>query len=119
VAQTKKKRRKKHRGTQGGRVDTRRAARPRTRQEAKARARTQRTAKKPDQPPTWRSAFNRALIGAAIVAIFMSVVTKNPAQGIVLGLFMLVLYVPLGYFVDNVIWRRRERAKMRARQKDD
>ena len=41
MAQTKKKRRRKHRGTQGGRVDTnRRAARPRSRAEAKARARS-------------------------------------------------------------------------------
>ena len=41
MAQTKKKRRRKHRGTQGGRVDTSAArGRPRSREEAKARARS-------------------------------------------------------------------------------
>ena len=40
MAQTRKKRRRKHRGTQGGRIDTnRRAARPRSREEAEALAR--------------------------------------------------------------------------------
>ena len=41
MAQTKKKRRRKHRGTQGGRIDTRPArGRPRSRAEAQARARS-------------------------------------------------------------------------------
>jgi hypothetical protein len=120
MAQTRKRRRRKHRGTQGGRIDTRRpTARPRNRQEAKARARSQRTVKKKvDYPPTWRSAVMRALIGAAIVAVVITAFTKKPAQGIILGLFMLVFYIPLGYFVDSVMWRRRERQKMRAREKE-
>ena len=43
MAQTKKKRRRKHRGTQGGRIDTkRRTGRPQSREEAKARARSRR-----------------------------------------------------------------------------
>ena len=43
MAQTKKKRRRKHRGTQGGRIDTRpAAAEPRNRAEAQARARKRR-----------------------------------------------------------------------------
>ncbi len=61
MAQTKKKRRKKHKGTQGGRIDSKRRARPRTRQEAKAQARSRRGGGKsgPDNPPTWRSSTLR------------------------------------------------------------
>ena len=67
MAQTKKKRRRKHRGTQGGRIDTnRRAARPRSRAEAKARARaeTQAGRQRGDLPPTWRSSVIRGLVAA-------------------------------------------------------
>ena len=32
------------------------------------------------------------------------------------GLFMLAFYVPAGYFIDTFMWRRRERARIRARQ---
>jgi hypothetical protein len=118
VAQTKKKRRRKHRGTQGGKIDNRgRGARPRNRQEAQARARKQRGAKV-DSPPTWRSAINRALIGAVIVAVIISLLQKNVALGIELGAFMLIFYIPMGYMVDNFMWRRRERARIRANQKD-
>jgi uncharacterized MAPEG superfamily protein len=118
MAQTKKRRRKKHRGTQGGRIDTRRrAARPRSREEAKARARAKRVPKA-DRPPTWRSAITRAVIGAVIVAVVIGVLSKKPVQGVILGLFMLVFYIPLGYLVDTMLWRRKERAKMRAREKD-
>ena len=69
-------------------------------------------------PPTWRGAVMRALIGAAIVAVVVSVLSKRPLQGVILGLLMLVFYIPLGYFIDSVMWRRRERQKMRAREKD-
>src|ERR1700754_1368839 len=74
--QAKKRRRKKHRGTQGGGLDTRGPrGRPRTREEAKARARAKqgsrsskgkRQVDRRDIAPTWRSAFNRGLIGAVI-----------------------------------------------------
>ena len=67
VAQTKKKRRKKHRGTQGGRIDTKRRARPRSREEAKAQARSRRGggAAQRRRPPTWRSSIIRGVVAAA------------------------------------------------------
>jgi hypothetical protein len=120
MAPTKKRRRRKHRGTQGGRIDTRRTARPRNRQEAKARARSQRTTKtkKVDRPPTWRGAINRALVGGAIIAVVMTLLTKQPAQGISLGLLMIAFYTPLLYLFESYMWRRRERQKMRTREQD-
>jgi hypothetical protein len=117
VAQTPKKRRRKHRGTQGGRVDpNRRAGRPRSREEAKARARSgRRSAPKVDAPPTWRGSASRGAIAAAIFTALLLVIFKKPiGASIGLGAFMLVFYIPAGYWIDTMMWRRRERARMRS-----
>lgn len=118
MAQTRKKRRRKHRGTQGGRVDpNRRAGRPRSREEAKARARAGRkgTAKRTDAPPTWRSAIVRGLVAAVIFTVLLVVLFRRPlGAALALGGFMLAFYVPAGYYIDTLMWRRRERARIRA-----
>jgi hypothetical protein len=119
MAQTKKRRRRKRRGTQGGRVDTRGpAGRPRTREEAKARARSKRRpAQRGDLPPTWRGAIVRGLIAAAIFAVLLLLLFQRPVGvALTLGAFMLAFYIPAGYFVDMTLWRRRERARIRARE---
>jgi hypothetical protein len=121
VAQTKKKRRKKHRGTQGGRIDTKRRARPRSRQEAKAQARSRRgggTAQRHDAPPTWRSSILRGLVAAAIFFALLLLLFQRPVgAALALGAFMLVFYIPAGYYIDQMMWRKRERARMRSREK--
>jgi anti-sigma factor RsiW len=121
MAQTKKKRRRKHRGTQGGSIDTRRsAARPRSREEAKARARAKRkpTAARADRPPTWRSSIIRGVAAAAIFTVLLLVVFRRPiGVALSLGAFMLVFYIPGGYFIDTSMWRRRERARLRSNDK--
>jgi len=118
MAQTKKKRRRKHRGTQGGRVDAnRRAARPRSRAEAQARARARTSSKGPkgDLPPTWRNSAIRGIAAAAIFTVLLLVIFKRPpAAALALGAFMLVFYIPAGYYIDSFMWRRRERARMRS-----
>jgi len=118
MAQTRKKRRRKHRGTQGGRVDpNRRAGRPRSREEAKARARARRKqpATRADAPPTWRSAVTRAVVAAAIFTVLLALLFGRPL-GAALGLggVMLLFYIPAGYWIDTMMWRRRERARIRA-----
>lgn len=121
MAQTKKKRRRKHRGTQGGRVDpSRPTARPRTREEAKARARSgRRSSNRSDAPPTWRSSILRGLVAAVIFTVLLMLIFKRPAgSALALGAFMLVFYIPAGYYIDTMMWRRRERAKIRAREKE-
>src|SRR3954452_23382089 len=102
MAQTKKKRRRKHRGTQGGRIDTnRRAARPKSRAEAKARARSgTKRAPRGDHPPTWRGSALRGIGAAAIFAILLLVIFKRPlGAALALGAFMLVFYIPAGYYI--------------------
>ncbi|HEX5610631.1 MAG TPA: hypothetical protein VFX45_11145 [Solirubrobacterales bacterium] len=119
MAQTKKKRRRKQRGTQGGRIDTRgRAGRPRSREEAKARARSKRKpGPKQDMPPTWRSSIVRGLVAAVVFAVLLLVIFKRPVgAALALGAFMLAFYIPAGYFIDMTMWRRRERARIRARE---
>jgi hypothetical protein len=119
MAQTKKRRSRKRRGTQGGRIDTKgRAGRPRSREEAKARARSRgKPGPKVDLPPTWRSAFIRGLAAAAIFAVLLLLLFKRPlGVSLALAAFMLVFYVPGGYFIDMTMWRRRERARIRARE---
>jgi hypothetical protein len=39
---------------------------------------------------------------------------KAIVASLLFGAFMLVFYVPAGYFIDMAMWRRRERARMRA-----
>jgi hypothetical protein len=118
MAQTRKKRQRKRRGTQGGRIDTKaRRGRPRTREEAKAQARARRrpTAKE-DLPPTWRSSFIRGLFAAVIFVVLLVLAFKKPLGGsLIFGAFMLAFYVPAGYYMDTFFWRRRERARIRAR----
>lgn len=121
MAQTKKKRRRKHRGTQGGRVDAnRRPPRPRNRAEAKARARagTKKSAPRADHPPTWRSAITRGLVAAGIFTVLLLLIFKRPlGAALGLGAFMLAFYIPAGYYIDALMWRRRERARMRASER--
>jgi len=120
MAQTKKKRRRKHRGTQGGSISTsRRQARPQSRAEARARARSKRTGKpqaRADRPPTWRGATIRGLIAAAVFVGFLALIMGRPIGGaLALGAFMLAFYIPAGYFIDRAMWRRRERARLRGK----
>jgi hypothetical protein len=118
MAPTKKKRQRKRRGTQGGRVDTNpRSGRPRSREEAKARARSRRKpAPQQDMPPTWRSSLVRGLFAAVIFAVLLILIFKKPVgTSLAFGAFMLAFYVPAGYYIDMAMWRRRERARIRAR----
>jgi hypothetical protein len=115
MAQTKKKRRRKHRGTQGGRIDTNRRARPKSRAEAKARARSgTKRAPRGDRPPTWRNSAVRGIGAAVIFAVLLLLIFKRPlGAALGLGAFMLVFYIPAGYYIDMMMWRRRERARIR------
>ena len=110
MAQTKRKRTRKHRGTPAGTIERAgRTGRPRTREDAKQIARRRRE-ERMSKPPTWRGALNRAAIAAAVFSVLVVIVFKrSPAQGAILGAFMLLLYIPLGYGTDLAIYRFRQR----------
>jgi hypothetical protein len=113
VAQTRKRRRRKHRGTPAGTIERAgRTGRPRTQQEAKDIARRRRQ-ERLDRPPTWRSAAQRAAIAAALFGVLViAVFGRSAAAGVFLAAFMFLLYIPLGYGTDLAIyrWRQRRRA---------
>jgi hypothetical protein len=122
MAQPKNKRRRKRRGTQGGKIDTAgRRARPRTREEAKARARSggsaRSSSKKADLPPTWKGAALRGTGAAVIFVLILLLLFKRPVPvSLLFGLFMLVFYIPTGYYIDLTMWRKRERQRIRDRE---
>jgi len=115
MAQTKRKRTRKHRGTPAGTIDRAgRTGRPQTRQDAKQIAK-QRRQDRLDKPPTWSGSVNRAAIAAAVFAVLVVVLfDRTVAQGAILGGFMFLLYIPLGYVTDQAIYRYRQRKKQGA-----
>lgn len=116
MAQTRRKRRRKHRGTQTGRIDTRgRRGRPRSREEARAQAKRRSSAAR-GRAPSWGSAFMRGLIGAAIFLVLMLVAFQRSfGEAAVLAALMLAMYVPLGYYVDRFFYRRRTARERQAK----
>jgi hypothetical protein len=112
MAQTKRKRTRKHRGTPAGTIERAgRTGRPQTREDAKRIARERRQ-ERLDTPPTWRSAANRAAIAAAVFAVLVVLVFKKTfPEGAALGAFMFLLYIPLGFVTDTMIYRYRQRKK--------
>ena len=112
MAQTRRKRTRKHRGTPAGTIDRAgRTGRPRTREEAKQISRKRRT-ERLDKPPNWRGAMQRAAIAAAVFGVLVVIAFKRDvAQGAVLAAFMFLLYIPLGYATDTFIYRFRQRRR--------
>jgi Flp pilus assembly protein TadB len=120
VAQTRRRRRRKHRGTQGGGIDRRgRTSRPRSRQEARARTRKQLGAKKPgDGPPTWRRAVGRGSFAAALFLVLLVVLFhQSLVSSVSVAVLMLAFYIPMGYMIDRFVYNRRLAAARRERER--
>lgn len=118
MAKSKQRRRRKHRGSQSGRVDpARRAARPRTREQAKAQMRARNQSVR-DRPPTWSGAAKRAALAAAVFFLVIALLFKQPIGAAVsLSGLMLLLYVPMGFYFDSMLYRRRQREQQRAKER--
>jgi hypothetical protein len=110
MAQTRRKRTRKHRGTPAGTIERAgRTGRPQTREEAKKIGRERRT-ERLSKPPTWKGAINRAAIAAVVFgALVVLLFGRDIAQGVALAAFMFLLYIPLGYGTDLMIYRFRQR----------
>lgn len=73
---------------------------------------------KGDNPPTWKGAVVRGLIAAGVFVILLILLFGRPVgSSLIIGLLMLVFYIPAGYYMDLALWRRRERQRIRARLK--
>jgi Flp pilus assembly protein TadB len=112
MAQTKRKRTRKHRGTPAGTIErSGRTGRSPTRQDAKQISR-QRRQERLDRPPTWRGAAQRAAIAAVVFgALIVVLFGRSASQAVILVVFMFLLYIPLGYATDNMIYRFRQRRR--------
>jgi hypothetical protein len=110
---SRQRRRKKHRGTQAGTVrqrSRRSSASRSTGNLTPAEQRRQRL----ERPPSWRAAMNRAGISAAVFfAVLVLVLKQTVGAALGLALFMLLIYIPMGYAIDSFIYRWRQRRKQR------
>jgi hypothetical protein len=120
MAQTKRKRRSKHRGTAAGSIEARgRTGRPPTAEERKKSARMTARERRLNTPPTWRSSFTRAGFASIILFAFLILTTKdhNVFAGLAFALLAMVLYVPSGYYLETFLFRRRMRKKEASKAK--
>ena len=108
------RRRRKHRGTQAGTVRRRgRTSSHSSRTEAGEDARQGRVDRR-NRPPTWRAAINRAGIAASVfLALLVLVLKQSFGVSLSIALFVLVIYAPLFYFTDSLMYRFRQRRKQR------
>ena len=116
MAQTRKRRRTKHRGNAAGVVEARgRTGRRPTQTERRGSASDARRSKaqeRASQPPTWRGAINRALLAALIMFPIAVFLLRMPAVAALSLLpVIVVFYVPLGYYTDLFMYRRRMRQR--------
>ena len=121
MAQTKRKRRSKHRGTAAGAIESRgRTGRRPTAEEKKKDDRAQARERRLSTPPTWSGASKRAGVAAVLMFAFLMITSKGTmAQrfglAAIFSLGAFALYVGLGYYMDQFLYRRRLRARERAR----
>jgi Flp pilus assembly protein TadB len=115
MAQTKRKRKRKHRGTQGGSLDRRSRSRPRNRDEARAQARRS-AGQRRDRPPTWQSAITRALLMSALLfALIVFIGGQAVGAALALSVTMLLIYIPAGYYLERFLYNRRRAAEQKRR----
>ena len=120
MAGTRRKRRTtKHRGNAAGMIETRGRTGRKGADDRNLSARDQARARRADRfsrPPTWRSALTRASIAAVFFGVFaVLLLDRTVFQAAVLAAFMLGIYIPLGYYTDLFIYRRRARRQGRDR----
>jgi hypothetical protein len=124
VAQTRRRRKTKHRGNAAGVVEARgRTGRKPTSAEkggagatAAARAREKRISRY-DRPPTWRGAMLRALVAACALFALALLLKVGVGQAIAYFVFALLAYTPISYYTDAWMFRRRQRGKQRSQGK--
>jgi drug/metabolite transporter (DMT)-like permease len=114
MAQTKRKRRTKHRGNAAGVVESRgRTGRRPTAEEQRNSTRQTARERRMNRPPSWNSAFLKAALMAALLFLFTQIGvfgSDTPiTQSVFLCFFALVLYTPLAYVTDRWVYQRAQR----------
>jgi hypothetical protein len=114
MAQTKRKRRTKHRGNAAGTIETRgRTGRPPTAEERKKQDRAKRSQARTPKPPTWNSALKKALLATGFIFIFLLITNKfRVVPALVFAILAMLLYIPSGYYLDGYLYRRYQRKQL-------
>jgi hypothetical protein len=128
MAQTKRKRKSKHRGNAAGTVQARgRTSRPLPEKERRSQARQVAREDRLSKPPTWgRSARVAGIAGLFMfLALFLispgnktktvhghTITTTVSAgnrlfQALVFAALAVTFYIPAGYYMERFLWRRR------------
>jgi magnesium-transporting ATPase (P-type) len=114
MAQTKRKRQTKHRGTAAGQVTQRgRTSKPPSADQVKKQKREDARVTRLTKKPTWTSAAIRSGLAAAFICIFLLVTTKKLATSLLFAVVAALLYIPTGFYVETFLWRRRMRKQGR------
>jgi hypothetical protein len=66
-----------------------------------------------DSPPTWRGAFLRAMAAAVVMLLISIVLLKKANQAVALFPLVLIVYVPISYYTDMWLYRRRQASKVK------
>ena len=114
MAQTKRKRRSKHRGNAAGTIEARgrTGRKPTAEEQRKAISASQREERRFIQP-SWKSAATRAGLASVMLFVLFQVglagEKQTMATSLALAVAAFLIYVPLGYKVDRLFWERRMR----------
>jgi hypothetical protein len=118
MAQTKRKRRSKHRGTAAGTIESRgRTGRKPTADEQR-RDRGALRQDRLNRPPSWKNATIRAGFASALLFVFTQLGLggdMSVGRAIALCAMAMIIYVPLGYQFDKWMYNRRNRQKTAAK----
>lgn len=113
MAQTKRKRRTKHRGNAAGSIEARgRTGRPPTAEERKKADRNKVREERLMKEPTWNQSFRRAALAAGLMFVFL-LLTDHTKHGspivtaVIFAIIAMVIYVPAGYYLERFLWKRR------------
>lgn len=115
MPQTRRKRKTKHRGNAAGAIESRgRTGRKPTSAEKSVKGREAAQAKaakvaRYDRPPTWSGAIWRALAAAVMMLALSLALTKRPTTSFILFPIVLLMYIPLSYYTDQWLFKRRMR----------
>lgn len=115
MAQTKRKRRTKHRGNAVGMVESRgRTSKPLAGAPAKNGGRVNGSTRTPRgpaiKPPTYKGAALKALFGVAILFVFFRFLSgqeNSTGQALAFCAVAFVMYTPVMYLTDKFIYNRR------------
>jgi Flp pilus assembly protein TadB len=120
MAQTRRKRRTKHRGTAAGTIQARgRTGRPPTPEERKKQTRSDARERRLNTPPTWKGAATRGALAAILLFVLFAFLGrgKQPlVSAAIFAVFALALYIPGGYYMETLMYRRRQRKNQQGTQ---